>query len=164
MTESTATLHTDKGDITIRFLPDKAPEHVRNFIELSRGGFYDGVLFHRVIPGFMIQTGDPKTRDPKTPRETMGTGGSGKNLKAEFNDLSHRRGVVSMARAQHPDSASSQFFIVVKDSTFLDRQYTAFGQVTAGIEIADQIVSVPRDARDNPLEPVRIHRISIAES
>jgi peptidyl-prolyl cis-trans isomerase B (cyclophilin B) len=164
MSESTAILSTDKGEITIRFFPEKAPEHVRNFLALSRAGFYDGVLFHRVIPGFMIQTGDPKTRDPKTPREAMGMGGSGKNLKAEFNDQSHRRGVVSMARAQHPDSASSQFFIVVKDSTFLDRQYTAFAEVISGIEVADQIVSVPRDARDNPLEPVRIRRVSIVDA
>jgi peptidyl-prolyl cis-trans isomerase B (cyclophilin B) len=111
-------------------------------------------VFHRVIPGFMIQGGDPNTKDPKGPRSRHGTGGPGYTIKAEFNDTPHKRGVVSMARAQDPNSAGSQFFIVVKDSGFLDREYTAFGRVVRGMEIADKIVNSPRDARDNPNDRV----------
>jgi len=185
-----ATLKTSLGDITIRFFPDKAPNHVKNFIELASKGVYDGVLFHRVIPGFMIQTGDPTTKAAKTPRELMGTGAytvapgekhaedgfiyntiraNGKtetirNVKAEFNDVSHKRGIVSMARANDPNSASSQFFIVVKDSMFLDGKYTAFGEVVSGMDVADKIAAVPRDARDNPLSPVRIEKVVLKES
>ena len=185
-----ATLVTDFGDITIRFFPDKAPHHVQNFIELAERHVYDGVLFHRVIPGFMIQTGDPLTKNPKTPRELMGTGAYAspkgneegfvyntirvsepnggqktetiRNVKAEFNDISHKRGIVSMARASDPNSASSQFFIVVKDSTFLDHQYTAFGEVTSGMDVADKIAAAPRDARDNPNSPIHIKRVVLS--
>jgi peptidyl-prolyl cis-trans isomerase B (cyclophilin B) len=152
-------LNTTKGTISIRFFPDAAPEHVRNFVTLARDGFYDGTKFHRVIPGFMIQGGDPNTRSGAP--ATWGTGGSGKNLKAEFHPKSHRRGIVSMARSGHPDSASSQFFIVVEDSTFLDNQYTVFGEVTSGMEVADQIVGAPRTAQDRPLEPVAIESVEI---
>ncbi len=128
----------------IEFFPDKAPGHVKNFIDLAKKGFYDGTTFHRVIPGFMIQGGDPNTKDKKASRSTHGTGGpGGPGLKAEFNDTPHKRGIVSMARSQSPDSAGSQFFIVVKDSGFLDRQYTAFGRVVRGMEVADEIVSAP---------------------
>lgn len=186
-----ATLVTDFGDITIRFFPDKAPHHVENFIELAQKHVYDGVLFHRVIPGFMIQTGDPLTKNPKTPRELMGTGAysvaqkgnedgfvyntirvsepSGgqktetiRNVKAEFNDVSHKRGILSMARASDPNSASSQFFIVVKDSPFLDRQYTAFGEVTAGMDVADKIAAAPRDSHDNPNSPIHIKHVVLS--
>jgi peptidyl-prolyl cis-trans isomerase B (cyclophilin B) len=149
-----AVLQTRLGEIEIEFFPDKAPGHVKNFLDLARKGFYDGTTFHRVIPGFMIQGGDPNTRDPKGPRGAHGTGGPGYTIKAEFNDTSHKRGIVSMARAQDPNSAGSQFFIVVKDSTFLDRNYTAFGHVVRGIEVADQIVNSPRDPRDNPNERI----------
>jgi peptidyl-prolyl cis-trans isomerase B (cyclophilin B) len=141
-----AVLKTSQGDVTIRFFFDKAPGHVKNFVDLAAGGFYDGTLFHRVIPGFMVQGGDPFTKDPGK-EALFGTGGNsdkaGKplNVKAEFNDATHRRGVLSMARASDPDSASSQFFIVVKDSPFLDRQYTVFGEVVKGMEIVDRIVS-----------------------
>lgn len=141
-----AVLKTSQGDVTVRFLIDKAPGHVKNFVDLAAAGFYDGTLFHRVIPGFMVQGGDPYTKDPSKDA-LFGTGGNtdkaGKplNVKAEFNDVSHKRGVLSMARASDPDSASSQFFIVVKDSPFLDRQYTVFGEVVKGIEIVDKIVS-----------------------
>jgi peptidyl-prolyl cis-trans isomerase B (cyclophilin B) len=141
-----AVLKTSQGDVTIRFLLDKAPGHVKNFVDLAAARFYDGTLFHRVIPDFMIQGGDPLTKDPSQ-AEVCGTGGNtdrfGKplNVKAEFNDVSHRRGVVSMARASDPDSASSQFFIVVKDSPFLDRQYTVFGEVVKGMDVVDRIVS-----------------------
>jgi peptidyl-prolyl cis-trans isomerase B (cyclophilin B) len=138
----------------IEFLADKAPGHVKNFVDLARKGFYDGSTFHRVIPGFMIQGGDPNTKDRAASRDRHGTGGPGYTIKAEFNDVPHKRGVVSMARAQDPNSAGSQFFICVKDSAFLDRQYTAFGRVVRGMEVADKIVSEPRDGRDNPNERV----------
>src|SRR6266852_6244798 len=125
-----AIIKTKFGDIHIKLYPDVAPNHVENFIKLAKKGFYDGTTFHRVIPGFMIQGGDPNTRDTAASRSRHGTGGPGYTIKAEFNDTQHKRGVVSMARAQDPDSAGSQFFIVVKDSSFLDNQYTAFGRVT----------------------------------
>jgi len=152
-----ATLQTDMGDIQIKFFYDKAPKHVENFIDLAASGFYDGTLFHRVIPGFMIQGGDPNTKKPEDPSKPWGTGGNGSNrIKAEFNDTSHKRGIVSMARAQDLNSVGSQFFIVVADSTFLDKQYTAFGKVVRGLEVADKIVAAPRDGRDNPNERVEM--------
>jgi peptidyl-prolyl cis-trans isomerase B (cyclophilin B) len=145
-----AIIETKFGEIELEFLNDKAPGHVKNFLDLARKGFYDGTTFHRVIPGFMIQGGDPNTKDTKAPRAQHGTGGPGYNIKAEFNDTPHKRGVLSMARANDPNSAGCQFFIVVKDSGFLDRQYTAFGQVVRGMEVADKIVNAPRDGKDNP--------------
>jgi peptidyl-prolyl cis-trans isomerase B (cyclophilin B) len=151
-----AIIDTKFGEIEIEFLGDKAPGHVKNFVDLAKKGFYDGTTFHRVIPGFMIQGGDPNTKDKKGARSNHGTGGPGYQIKAEFNDTPHKRGIVSMARSQSPDSAGSQFFIVVKDSGFLDRQYTAFGRVVRGMEAADQIVGSPRDARDNPNERVEM--------
>jgi peptidyl-prolyl cis-trans isomerase B (cyclophilin B) len=149
-----AIVDTKFGEIEIEFLPDKAPGHVDNFLALARRGFYDGTTFHRVIPGFMIQGGDPNTRDAGAPRDVHGTGGPGYTIKAEFNDVSHKRGVVSMARSQQPDSAGCQFFICVKDSLFLDRQYTAFGRVVRGMDAVDAIVGAKRDARDNPVERI----------
>jgi peptidyl-prolyl cis-trans isomerase B (cyclophilin B) len=145
-----AIIETKHGEIEIELFEDKAPGHVKNFTDLAKKGFYDGSTFHRVIPGFMIQGGDPGTKDPNAPRSRHGVGGPGYTIKAEFNDTAHKRGIVSMARAQDPDSAGSQFFIVVSDSLFLDRQYTAFGKVVRGIEVADKIVASPRDPRDNP--------------
>jgi peptidyl-prolyl cis-trans isomerase B (cyclophilin B) len=145
-----AIIETKFGEIEVEFLSEKAPGHVKNFLDLARKGFYDGSTFHRVIPGFMIQGGDPNTRDAAAPRARHGTGGPGYSIKAEFNDTPHKRGVVSMARSQDPNSAGSQFFICVKDSSFLDGQYTAFGRVLRGMEVADKIVGSPRDARDNP--------------
>jgi peptidyl-prolyl cis-trans isomerase B (cyclophilin B) len=145
-----AIIETKFGDIEVEFFNDKAPGHVKNFLDLARKGFYDSTTFHRVIPGFMIQGGDPNTKDAKAPRGNHGTGGPGYQIKAEFNDTPHARGVLSMARSNNPDSAGSQFFIVVKDSNFLDRQYTAFGRVVSGMEAVDKIVNAPRDARDNP--------------
>lgn len=164
-----ATLHTDAGDITIKFLYDKAPKHVENFVDLAAAGFYDGTFFHRVIPGFMIQGGDPNTKRLEDPMHRYGTGGnvvSGKEvrLKAEFNDVSHKRGIVSMARSQDPNSASSQFFIVVKDSPFLDGQYTAFGEVVSGLEVADKIVSAPRNANDLPNQPIHIKKVLLTQA
>lgn len=149
-----AVIETRFGEIELEFLNDKAPGHVKNFLDLARKGFYDGSTFHRVIPGFMIQGGDPNTKDKNASRDRHGTGGPGYSVKAEFNDTPHKRGVLSMARSSDPNSAGSQFFIVVKDSNFLDRQYTAFGRVIRGIEVADQIVNAPRDARDNPKDRV----------
>ena len=153
-----AILQTDMGDITLKFHYDVAPHHVENFVNLAAKGFYDGTLFHRVIPGFMIQGGDPLTKKAEDPRQPYGTGGNvveGKEvrLKAEFNETPHKRGVVSMARAADPNSASSQFFIVLKDSSFLDRQYSAFGEVVSGMEVADRIAAVRRNASDRPNQP-----------
>ena len=128
--ENTLTLQTTKGDVTIVMRPDLAPGHVARIKELVRAGFYDGVVFHRVIDGFMAQTGDPTG---------TGMGGSGQKLKAEFNSAPHVRGTCSMARAQNPDSGDSQFFICFDDAGFLDRQYTVWGQVVAGMENVDKI-------------------------
>ncbi len=153
---SRAIIETKFGEIELEFLADKAPGHVKNFQDLAKKGFYDGTTFHRVIPGFMIQGGDPNTRDPKGPRSMQGTGGPGYTIKAEFNDTPHKRGVLSMARANDPNSAGCQFFICVGDSLFLDNQYTAFGRVTRGMEVADQIVGSPRDGRDNPNERIEM--------
>jgi len=146
-----AIINTKFGEMEIEFFPDKAPNHVANFIKLAKSGFYNGTIFHRVIPNFMIQGGDPNTKD-QTNKAAYGMGGSGTNVNAEFNDIQHKRGIVSMARANDPNSASSQFFIVVENSFFLDRQYTAFGQVVKGMGVADKIVLQPRDSRDLPLQ------------
>ena len=153
---SRAIIETRFGEIELEFLDDKAPGHVKNFQDLAKKGFYDGTTFHRVIPGFMIQGGDPNTRDAKGPRSTHGTGGPGYSVKAEFNDTPHKRGVLSMARSGHPDSAGCQFFICVADALFLDNQYTAFGRVSRGIEVADKIVGAARDSRDNPNERIEM--------
>src|SRR5262247_3038101 len=150
-----AIIKTKFGDIHIKFYPEAAPKHVQNFIKLAKSGFYDGTIFHRVIPGFMIQGGDPNTKDEKD-KSRYGMGGPGYTVKAEFNDRPHVRGTVSMARSPDPDSAGSQFFIVVKDSPSLDGKYTVFGEVVKGMEVADKIVSQPRDARDNPLERIEM--------
>ena len=145
---------TRHGDITIEFLPEVAPNHVKNFVELAKSGFYDKTAFHRVIPDFMIQGGDPNSKDKD--RRLHGTGGSGKNVKAEFSKTPHVRGIVSAARSANPDSASSQFFIVVADSPHLNGQYTAFGKVISGLEAVDAIVDEETDHRDNPLNPVEM--------
>ena len=150
-----AVLKTSQGDITLRFFVDRAPNHVKAFVDLAAKGFYDQTLFHRVIPDFMIQGGDPLTRDPAK-AAVWGTGGANDSkgrpvtIKAEFNDLTHKRGVLSMARASDPDSASSQFFVVVKDSPFLDRQYTVFGEVVSGLEVCDKIVAESRPDISDP--------------
>ena len=148
--ETRAVIETKFGNIELRFFPDKAPKHVENFLTLARSGFYDKTIFHRVIPGFMIQGGDPNTKG--TDKSTYGMGGPPHRVKAEFHDRAHVRGIVSMARSNDPDSAGSQFFIVVADSKFLDGKYTVFGEVVQGIDVADKIVSQQRDSRDNPLE------------
>ena len=152
---------TSFGNIKFSLLPDIATETVRNFSQLAKSGFYNGTLFHRIIPGFMIQVGDPNTKNPD--KSTWGQGGPGYNLKAEFNTRSHLRGIVSMARATDPDSAGSQFFIVTSDSTFLDRQYTVFGEVVEGIEVADKIVNLPRDGNDCPKQEAKMLEVTISE-
>mgnify|MGYP006140178013 FL=1 len=154
-------IKTNFGNIKFSLLPDIAPETVRSFSELVKSGFYNGTLFHRVIPGFMIQGGDPNTKNPD--KSTWGQGGPGHNLKAEFNPRSHLRGIVSMARAADPDSAGSQFFIVTSDSTFLDRQYTVFGEVVEGMEVADKIVNLPRDGNDCPEQEAKMLEVTISE-
>jgi peptidyl-prolyl cis-trans isomerase B (cyclophilin B) len=148
------------GEIVLRFFPDVAPGHVKNFLKLSKEGFYNGTTFHRVIPGFMIQGGDPNSKSPD--RNSHGMGGPGYKVKAEFNSKPHKRGIVSMARANDPDSAGSQFFICVADANFLDWQYTVFGEVVSGREVADKVVNMKRDGRDNPLERVEM-TVSIRE-
>lgn len=150
----TAIIETQFGEIEIKFFPDVAPKHVDNFVSLAKQGFYDGTIFHRVIPGFMIQGGDPNTKGANT--ASYGSGGPGHTVKAEFNNIQHKRGILSMARSQNPDSAGSQFFIVVKDSFFLDGQYTVFGEVVAGMDVADKIVNTPRNPRDLPNERVEM--------
>ncbi len=149
-----AVIETKFGKIEMELFADKAPGHVKNFKDLAKKGFYDGTIFHRVIPGFMIQGGDPNTKSDD--RATHGMGGPGYSIQAEFNDTPHKRGVLSMARSQNPNSAGSQFFIVVKKSSFLDGKYTAFGKVLSGMAVADQIVNAPRDKRDNPDERIEM--------
>lgn len=145
--ENTLILETTKGTVTIELRPDLAPNHVARIKELAREGFYDGVVFHRVIDGFMAQGGDPTG---------TGTGGSGKKLKAEFSREPHVRGVASMARAQNPDSADSQFFIVFDDARFLDKQYTVWGKVISGMENVDKINKGEPPASPDKMITVRV--------
>jgi len=160
MAETKAAIETKFGTIELKFFPEVAPNHVDNFIQLAKKGFYDGTTFHRIIPGFMIQGGDPNSRD--TDRSKHGMGDPGYKLKAEFNDRPHKKGTLSMARSRNPDSAGSQFFICVADTPWLDRQYTVFGEVTSGIEVADEIVKQPKDGRDNPNERIEM-KVRIVE-
>jgi len=160
MSETKAVIETKFGNMELRFFPDVAPNHVKNFLDLAKKGFYDGTTFHRVIPGFMIQGGDPNSKSPDKSRHGMG--GPGHTVKAEFNNKSHKKGILSMARAADPDSAGSQFFICVADAPFLDRQYTVFGEVVSGIDVADKIVSQQRDRMDNPIERIEM-KVKIIE-
>ena len=155
-------IETNHGNISFKLLPELAPETVRNFVTLAKSGFYDGTLFHRVIPGFMIQGGDPNTKNPNL-KSQWGMGGPGHNVKAEVSSRSHLRGIVSMARSTDPNSAGSQFFIVTKDSTFLDREYTVFGEVTEGMDVAHKIESLDRDGNDCPHEDAKMLKVSISE-
>jgi len=160
MAETTAVIETKFGNLELKFFPDAAPNHVKNFIDLAKKGFYDGTIFHRVIPGFMIQGGDPNTKNPD--RSKHGMGGPGYTVKAEFSDKPHKRGTLSMARAADPNSAGSQFFICVAPASFLDKQYTVFGEVVSGMEAADKIVGAPRDKSDNPNERLEM-KVRIVE-
>lgn len=157
-----AEIHTTAGQFNLRFYPDLAPGHVKNFIDLSESGFYAGTKFHRVIPGFVIQGGDPNTKagDPAT----WGTGGSPNKLKAEFNSRPHKRGILSMARSGHPDSASSQFFVCVADVPSLDNQYTVFGEVTEGMDVVDKIVNAQTGPGDRPVNPTAITKVVVREA
>lgn len=151
--------------MVVGFWPDVAPKTVENFKKLARQGFYDGTAFHRIVKGFMIQGGDPLTKDPAS-EELWGTGGPGHRIKAEFNDRPHVRGVLSMARSQDPDSAGSQFFICLADARFLDRQYTAFGELIKGDEVLRQIgdTATTRSRggeQSKPTVRVAVERVSI---
>ena len=153
------TLHTSKGDIDAELYPDVAPITVKNFTDLIKSGFYDGLTFHRVIEGFMIQGGDPAG---------TGAGGPGYTIKGEFalngfkqNDIKHSRGVLSMASTMMPDSAGSQFFIMHENASHLDGQYAAFGKIIEGMDVVDAIASVPTDMRDKPLEPQIIQSVTV---
>jgi len=155
-----AVINTTEGTMVVEFWPDVAPNTVANFKKLARQGFYDGTCFHRVIKDFMIQGGDPLTKDPS--KEAMwGTGDPGYKIKAEFNDRSHTRGVLSMARSQDPDSAGSQFFICHGKPTFLDHQYTAFGKLIKGDDVLEKIGTTPTHPQDRPDKRMGIISITI---
>lgn len=163
-TNEVAVIKTSYGEMTIAFWPDVAPKTVENFKKLAREGFYDGTAFHRIIKGFMIQGGCPNTKAGET--GMPGTGGPGWKVKAEFNAKAHVRGVISMARSAHPDSAGSQFFICHGDARFLDRQYTAFGQLVKGDEVLEQLANVPTKSggggeKSTPIERVGVESVKI---
>jgi len=162
-----AIISTRFGEMEIKFYPDVAPRHVDNFLTLAKMGFYDGLSFHRAQPGFMIQGGDPLSKNPD--RSLHGTGGPGYWLTPEPNDRPHKRGALSMAKLPRESNSTrdfndngSQFFICVADAAGLDRMYTVYGEVIRGMEVADKIVALPRDDRDNPLEPVTM-KITVKE-
>ena len=149
------TIKTRFGEMEIVLFPELAPRHVESFVSLARKGFYNGTIFHRVIPGFMIQGGDPNTKDPSN-REAHGTGGPGYMLPAEFSKIRHEPGIVSAARTADPNSAGSQFFIMVGNAPHLDGQYTVFGEVASGMDVANEIVRQPQDRKNNPLERIEM--------
>ena len=158
-----AVISTTEGDIVIKLWPDVAPKTVENFKKLASEGFYDGTAFHRIVKGFMIQGGDPLS---KSDNDMVGTGGPGYKIKAEFNEKPHVRGVISMARSQHPDSAGSQFFICLADARFLDRQYTAFGQLVKGDDVLGKIGETPTTSsgggeKSKPVKRVGVNSIKI---
>jgi Peptidyl-prolyl cis-trans isomerase (rotamase) - cyclophilin family len=155
-----AVIKTTEGEMVAEFWPDVAPKTVENFKTLAKKGFYDGTCFHRVIKGFMIQGGDPLTKDPSK-EDSWGTGGPGYQIKAEFNDKHHDRGVLSMARSNNPDSAGSQFFICHGNPRFLDKQYTAFGKLIKGDDVLEKIATTPTHPQDRPNKRVGIESIKI---
>ena len=159
-TNEVAVINTTEGTMVIEFWPDVAPKTVENFKTLANKGFYDGTCFHRVIKGFMIQGGDPLTKDPAK-EDMWGTGGPGYQIKAEFNDRSHVRGVISMARSNNPDSAGSQFFICHGNPTFLDHQYTAFGKLIKGDDVLEKIATTPTHPQDRPDKRIGVVSIKI---
>ena len=148
-------LKTKFGEMEIVLFQDLAPKHVESFLKLTKSGFYNGTIFHRIIPGFMIQGGDPLTKDPAN-RNKFGTGGPGYTLPAEFSKVVHEKGILSAARTADPNSAGSQFFIMVDKAPHLDGQYTVFGEILKGVEVAEKIVKQPRDLRDNPVERIEM--------
>ncbi len=164
--ETVVILKTNQGDITVRFFAEISPEHTKNFIEHSKSGLFAGTLFHRVIPGFVIQGGDPNSKDDNPANDGMGGYsylGQGNMLNAEFNDIPHTRGILSMARSRDVNSAGSQFFVVHAESPNLNGQYTVFGEVIDGIEVVDFIVNTPRNKRDRPNEDQRIEEVVVVE-
>jgi cyclophilin family peptidyl-prolyl cis-trans isomerase len=160
---ATGKIQTKFGDIALEFFPDAAPKTVENFKKLASSGFYDGLIFHRIVPGFVIQGGDPNTKSVSN-KSRWGTGGPGWTVKAEFNKNKHSRGTLSMARSQDPNSAGSQFFIVLKDSNFLDGQYTVFGKVTSGMDIVDKIAALKTDSADAPADPEQAKMVKVTAS
>jgi peptidyl-prolyl cis-trans isomerase B (cyclophilin B) len=158
-----AIIKTTEGEIVVEFWPDVAPKTVENFKSLANKGFYDGTAFHRVIKNFMIQGGDPLTKDLANEHQ-WGTGGPGHHVKAEFNDRPHVRGVLSMARSNDPDSAGSQFFICHGDPRFLDRQYTAFGKLIKGDDVLEKIATTPTHAPDRPNKRMGVESIKIVSA
>ena len=166
---TTVVFETEAGNMTMEFYCDKAPKHVENFVKLSKDGFYDQTRFHRTIPGFMIQGGDPNTKNDNA--SSWGTGGPGHQVDAEFNDVHHERGILSMARSADPNSAGSQFFVCHGEASFLDNKYTAFGRVVEGLDALDSIAnaerepaSSPNDEGSRPVEPVAILKITIQDA
>lgn len=155
-----AVVKTSEGEMALEFWPDVAPGHVENFTKLAKKGFYDGTCFHRVIKDFMIQGGDPNTKDEAKQR-MWGTGGPGYQIKAEFNDKAHVRGVLSMARSSDPNSAGSQFFICHGDPRFLDKQYTAFGKLIKGDDVLEKIATTKTAPGDRPLKRMNVESITI---
>ncbi len=160
-----AVIKTTAGELVLEFWPDVAPKTVENFKALAKKGFYDGTAFHRIVKGFMIQGGDPLTKNPAM-EDDWGTGDPGYKIKAEFSDRPHQRGVISMARSQHPDSAGSQFFICLGNASFLDRNYTAFGQLIGGDDVLGKIGDTPVKAansgeKSKPLTRVGVESIRI---
>jgi peptidyl-prolyl cis-trans isomerase B (cyclophilin B) len=153
-------IKTSEGTMIVEFYPDVAPNHVANFKKLARAGLYDGTAFHRVIKGFMIQGGDPNTKD-ESKKDQWGMGGPGYTVKAEFNSKHHARGILSMARAQDPDSAGSQFFICHADAGFLDGQYTVFGNLIKGYDVLDKIATTPTEGPDRPVTRVNVESVRI---
>jgi len=159
-----AALVTDKGTMVVTFFPEQAPQHVKSFLQLSQDGYYNGTSFHRIVRNFMIQGGCPHSKEDAT--GMPGTGGPGYTLPAEFNDIHHERGILSMARAQDPNSAGSQFFVVHGDASALDGQYTVFGKVEEGLDVLDEIASIPCDfsqtgEKSQPTERVEIQRVEL---
>ncbi len=164
-TDEVAVIKTSEGEMVIRFWPDVAPKTVENFKKLAQKGFYDGTAFHRIMKGFMIQGGDPLTKDARS-EHSWGTGGPGYSIRAEFNDRPHVRGVISMARSQNPDSAGSQFFICLADAKFLDRQYTAFGELIRGDDVLEKLGNTPTQSggggeKSKPISRVGVESIKI---
>ena len=153
-------IKTSLGTMIVEFYPDLAPNHVANFKKLAKSGFYDGQAFHRVIPGFMIQGGDPNTKDDSK-KDSWGQGGPGYTIKAEFNSRHHARGILSMARTPDPDSAGSQFFICHADAGSLDGQYTVFGNLLKGFDVLDKIATTPTEGPDRPVTRVNIESVHI---
>ena len=153
-------IKTSEGTMIVEFYPDVAPNHVANFKKLAQKGFYDGTCFHRVIKGFMIQGGDPNTKD-NSAKDTWGQGGPGYTIKAEFNSKHHARGILSMARTPDPDSAGCQFFICHGDAGFLDGQYTVFGNLIKGYDVLDKIANTATEGPDRPVVRVNVESIKI---